>query len=399
MSGSVTGYQAGIETTDVQLSYIPETTWGTAPNAAAQAIRITGESLTGQKQRQRDNEITGSLRVSPAFTAQESASGAINFLLSYGTFDHLFAMALGGDWSSALAINGSAGDISTVATGNKLTSTTAGKFTAIAVGQWIRLLGFTASSGANNGYYRVSAKTSDQDITLAGKTVSNETPSGTAAQVRGAMLRNADLRKAAFFQKRFASDIFLRYPGLMISGMTLRGAVGQSFSGNFTCSAKEELSATAAAGDGNINAAPTGGFFDSVANFAGVQMEDAALTAVVNAVEINLTRQGAGMDYGMGSAAAQGARWGQVEVNGTLELYFRDFTEYAFFKSEAQKRISWRARDKDNNAYIFTLGGMNLMNPQVTAGGPNQPTMARFTVEGGNDLTLPALQIDRFAGP
>lgn len=399
MSGSVTGYAAAIETTDVQLSYIPETAWGTAPNAAAQAIRITGESLTGQKQRQRDNEITGSLRVSPAFTAQESAGGAINFLLSYGTFDHLFAMALGGDWSVALNINGASGDISTVAAGNKLTSTTAGKFTAIAVGQHIRLLGFTASSGVNNGYYRVSAKTSDQDITLAGKVVTNETPSGTAAQVRGSMLRNGDLRKSAYFQKRFAADKFLRYPGLMFSGMTLGGAVGRSFSGSFTASAKEEVSATAAAGDGNINAAPTGGFFDSVANFAGVQMEDAALGAVVNAAEINVTRQGAGMDYGMGSAAAQGARWGQVEVNGTLELYFRDFTEYAFFKSEAQKRVSWRARDSVNNAYIFTLGGMNLMNPQVTAGGPNQPTMARFTIEGGNDLTLPALQIDRFAGP
>lgn len=397
MSGSVTAYSAGVETTDVQLSYIAESTWATAPNSAAQAIRITGESLSGSKQRTRPNEITGTRRVSPAVTQQEAAGGAINFNLSYGTFDDLFAGVLGGDWGTALNINGVAGDITAAATGNKLTSTTAGKFTAITVGQWIKLAGFTASSGANNGYYRVSVKTSDTDITLAGKTLVNETPAGTAAQIRGAMLRNGDLVKSYFFQKRLASNLWLRYPGLMFSGMTLSGGVGQFFSGTFNTVAKEELNQTAGAGTGSVTAAPTGGFFDAVASFGGVQIDDTALAAVVNSVSLEVGREGAGMDYGMGSASAQGARWGQVSVGGSLELYFKDFTQYTLFKNETRARVAWRMGDVAGNAYIVTLAGANLLNPQITAGGPNQPVMARFTIEGGNDNALTAIQIDRFA--
>lgn len=397
MSGSVTAYSAGVETTDVQLSYIIESAWGVAPNSAAQAIRITGESLAGQKQRTRPNEITGARRVSPAVTQQESAGGGLNFNLSYGTFDDLFAGVFGADWTAALSIVGIAADISTVAAGNKLTSTLASKFTNIAVGQWIELRGFSASAGVNNGFYRVAAKTSNQDITLAGKTVINETPAGTAALVRGSMLRNGDLVKSFFFQKRLASNLFLRYPGVMFSGMTLQGGVGQFFTGTLQSAAKEELNQTAAAGSGSINAAPTGGFFDSVASFGGVQIDDTALAAVVNSVSLELSREGAGMDYGMGSAAAQGARWGQVQAGGSIELFFRDFTEYARFKSEARGRVAWRMRDQGGNHYIATLDGSNLMNPQIVAGGPNQAVMARFAIEGGNDLSLPAVQLDRFA--
>jgi hypothetical protein len=397
MSGSVTAYSAGVETTDVQLSYIAESTWGTAPNSAATAIRITGESLSGTKQRTRPNEITGTRRVSPAVTQQEAAGGAINFNLSYGTFDDLFAGVLGDDWTTALAIDGVGGDISTVASGNKLTSTTAGKFTNVLAGQWIKLSGFTASSGANNGYYRVATKTSATELVLAGKTVADETPSGTAAKVRGSMLRNGDLVKSYFFQKRLASNLFLRYPGTMFAGLTLSGGVGQFFTGTLQAASRSELNETTAAGNGSVNAAPTGGFFDAVAAFGGVQIDDTAIGAVVNSVSLEVSRDGAGLDYGMGSAAAQGARWGQVQVGGSIDIFFKDFTQYALFKAETRARVAWRMADAAGNTYIVTLAGANIMNPTITAGGPNQPVIARFTIEGGNDSALPSVQIDRFA--
>jgi hypothetical protein len=401
MSGSVTGYQAGVETTDVQLSYILEAAWGTTPNAAATAIRITGESLTGQKARTRPNEITGARRVSAALTTQESAGGGINFNLSYGTFDDFFAGVLGNDWSAAQTIAGVAADITATTGTNVLSSTTSNKFQNILEGQWIELRGFAAGSGANNGFYRVATKTNNQSLTLAGRPIaSTETPAATSAQVRTAgMLRNGDMVKSYFAQKRLASNLWLRYPGLMFGGMTLSGGVGQFFSGSFQALAREELNQTAAGGNGTVNAAPTGGFFDCVAGFGGVQIDDAAVTAVVNSVALNITREGAGMDYGMGSAAAQGARWGQLSAGGQVEIFFRDFTHYTLFKNETRSRIAWRMREQGgvNNNYIVTLAGANLMNPQITAGGPNQPVMARFDIEGGNDIALPAIQIDRFA--
>jgi hypothetical protein len=399
MSGSVTGYQAGIETTETTLSYVPESAWGTAPASAFTALRITSESLSGSKARTRPNEIMGSRRVSPSVTQSEQASGAINFNLSYGTFDDFFAGALGGDWSASQTIAGVSGDI-TVTTGtNVLSSTTSNKFQNLVEGQWIELRGFTAGSGANNGFYRIATKTNNQSLILAGRLIaSTETPAGTAASVRNAgMLRNGDLVKSYHLQNRFASALWLRYAGAMVSSLSLSGATGQFFTGSLNIVARDEVSAISAAGNGTVNAAPTGGFFDSVAAFGGVQIDDTALTAAVNSVALTVSREGAGMDYGMGSAAAQGARWGQVQVAGQIELYFRDATQYALFKSEARSRVSWRKRDPAGNSYIVTLPGSNLMNPNIQVGGPNQAILARFDIEGGNDLTLPAIQIDRFA--
>jgi len=43
------------------------------------------------------------------------------------------------------------------------------------------------------------------------------------------------------------------------------------------------------------------------------------------------------------------------------------------------------------------LPGANLMNPSIPVQGPNQTMMATFDIEGGNDMALAALQIDRFA--
>jgi hypothetical protein len=399
MSGSVTGYQAGIETTETQLSYVPESAWGTTPSAAFAALRTTGSSLQGSKSRTRPNEITGVRRVSSAITQQEQAGGAINFNLSYGTYDDFFAGALGNDWTAAQTIAGVSGDITVTITKNVLSSTTSNKFQNLVEGQWIELRGFTASAGANNGYYRIATKTNNQSLILAGRPVaSTETPAGAAASVRNSgMLRNGDLVKSFTIQNRFAPTVWLRYAASMIAGFSLSSNVGQEFRGSFNIVSRDEVSAIAAAGNGTVNPAPTGGFFDTVAAFGGVQIDDTAPTTAVNSVSLTVSREGAGMDYGMGSAAAQGARWGQVQVAGQIELYFRDLTQYALFKNETRSRVSWRKRDPAGNSYIVTLPGSNLMNPVIQVGGPNQAILVRFDIEGGNDLALPAIQIDRFS--
>ena len=393
---SVTGYSAGAETTDVLLSYALETVWGTLPAVAMKDLRITSETLAGTKQRARFNEIQGKRQVSPSVTQQEGAGGAINFNLSFGTFDDLMAVALGNDWTAALAIDGAAGDISTVASGNKLTSTTASKFTNIAAGQFIRLYGFTAGGGANNGIYRVAAKTSDQDITLAGKTVTNETPTGTAAKVRGSMLRNGDLIMSVYLQKKLASNRFFRYPAALLASMSLQGGLGQAFTGSFNVMAQQEMFNATDGSTGAHTAAPSGGFFDGVTNFGGVQLNDTAIGSVVQSVSLQLNREGAAMDYGMGSAAAQGGRWGQINPGGSIEMLFKDEATWLLFKNETQRLISWTMTDPQGNAYAVSLPASVILNGSPQAGGPNQTVRQVFTIEGAQDLSTHCIQIDRF---
>ncbi len=178
---ATTGYQAGVETNNTQISYAPEAVWGTLPASAFQAIRYLRETLGGTKTRQRPQEINQTREASAAITTQQAASGAIDFALSFGTFDDLFSAALGSDWQTPVALAGAAGDISLTnvsSTSATLGSTTAGKFTAINAGQWIRLLGFT--NAANNGLYRVAAKVGSTSLTLTSLVATvTETPAGT----------------------------------------------------------------------------------------------------------------------------------------------------------------------------------------------------------------------------
>lgn len=98
---ATTNYQAGVESTFVQMGYIQETAWGVLPaTPQLKGLRFTGESLSGSKTRQRPNEINGTREATGAVTTEESAGGGLNFALSYGTFDDLLSGLLGGEWTS-----------------------------------------------------------------------------------------------------------------------------------------------------------------------------------------------------------------------------------------------------------------------------------------------------------
>ncbi|MFT8245196.1 phage tail tube protein [Roseomonas sp. BN140053] len=103
---ATTSYQAGVETSLVQMAYVQEAAWGVTPTAKLQQIRFTGESLRGQKTRQRPDEINPSRVQSAPVTTEESASGGINFALSYGTYDDLLAGLLCNDWATNVLTNG-----------------------------------------------------------------------------------------------------------------------------------------------------------------------------------------------------------------------------------------------------------------------------------------------------
>ena len=321
---ATTNYQAGIETSDVVLSYAQEASYGVAPAVAFQAVRLTGETLAGTKQRTRPGEILTTNEVAAAVTQQESAAGNINFALSYGTYDDLLAGSLGADWT-------------------------------------------------------------------AGAPIVGVSPNAANAQ----SIRNGKVFKSFHFQKRLGSALFLRYPGSFISGFTLQGGVGQFLSGNFTVQASSETSATADASSGAVHAAPTGRVHDAVGGFGGVYLDGVAFPAIVDSFSVTLSASGAKQEYGMGSATAQGQIVGLLEAKGQVKAYFKDFTLYSRFKSEAQGVISFVTNDPAGNQYVVSLLAATIMNPNITAGGPSQAVMATFELEGNPSAGGGTIQIDR----
>ncbi len=391
-----TGYNAGLDTSDVKISYATESSWATIPAAVFQQLRITAEDFMAEKTRTRPLEINPLGYAQHAITTQESAKGSINFGLSYGTFDDFIAGALNSQWSTPLELQGVAGDITITEGTNVLSSTTTGKFTGVTVGQWIRLAGFTNT--INNGVFQVASVTDNDHLVLTGATGApnfvTETPAAATAGIRGSFIQNSNLVTTFSVEKQLASALFLQYVGCYVSSCQLTMAVGKFVEGVMNFLVQGQQSAVVEAGTAPPTPAPLGRIIDNISGFSAFAVNGAAPLAVLMSVDLTISKQRSASQYGIGSANAVGMRRGTLQVDGKLSLFFKDFTYFNDFVNEPDLSISWQLTDNLGNAYIFTLPCVSIMNPSIVAKGIDQDIVAEFTLEGN---PAPATNVD-FAG-
>ena len=398
---ATTSYQAGAETTNTVISYAVEAVWGTKPAVAFQAIRYTGETLTGAKTRQRPTEIITTREASQAVTTQQTASGAINYAFSYATYDDFFACLLQNDWQALQTVAGVAADITITQSAGvtTLSSTTSSKFVNLAANTWIRLLGFT--NATNNGFFFVKTHSSDVSLILTGPTAATtvtETPATTLAQIRASTIKNGTTFKSLWIQQKFASNQYLTYAGAYPTRMTIQGGIGAFLSGAVDLVAKAESEVSADGSTGATTAAPTGRVIDPIAGFVGLFWNDLPVTATVDQFAITIENIGAASEFGMGSANAAGILGGTFQASGTFRAYFKDFTYYDLFQAETSGRLAIIVKDSAGNGYAFTFLSAVLAADGVAVGGPNQPVYQNFTIEGGPSGVLGTFVIDRLAG-
>lgn len=406
-----TGFNAGIDSSDVIVRYGEEVTWNTVPAVAFQEIRLTGESLSEQKTRTRPEEIKADGFVSHALTTQVQASGGINFALSYGTYDDLLAGLLNSTFSADLAIT----SVATTAiitsslslpnlTGQGFSTNNTSLFDSVVAGQWIRVSGFTASAGASNGLYRVTAVDAANDEIQVSATAGNgpnqvaDASTGSEVNIQGSYVRNGVAFRSFYIEKQLSATLFLYYAGSYISGGTLNAQVGGFLEGSFDFLSASETNGTSTQSTGGPTAAPTGQVIDTVAGFQQLEVNDTAIAAVVQGISWTVTKNNARAQYGLGQAAAQGMARGTIDVSGTMSVYFTDFTLYTDYKNETDRIVSFAALDNLGQGYIFTLPGVTLMNPQVVAGGPDTDIVSEFELEGNEGSGVYAgviMQIDK----
>lgn len=308
-------YSAAIDTSDIEVSFYPEAVWGTAVTAVAyEAIRLTGESLSENKQRNRPQEINPSGVVSHAITTQVGVEGALNFALSVATFDDFLAGAVNGAWATDHLENAVPPEITT----------------------------FT-------------------------------------------------------IQKKLASNLWLQYRGCYMTGFSLNAAVGNFVEGSFNVMAKSEVNATAQLGS-SVTAAPSGRVIDTVSGVASIQIDDVAVTVPIQAIQLNVQKQGARSQFAIGSSDSQGIGRGTLDVNGSVTMYFKDFVQYQLYKDETDIKFEFQLLDDQGDGYTITLPVVTLMNPTIVAGGPDSDVMAEFQLEGNPDAAGTIIEIDRVTG-
>lgn len=392
--GSVTAYQAALETTNTNYSYGMESAWATLPAVPFQSVRLLSESMAHKKTRTMPGEVRGDRQTPAGLTTQESASGAVvlpAYFASTGRaspFDDFLSSAAGGDWQPVTTVAAVGGDIALGADG-ALTSPTANKFQGVVVGQTLKLNGFTNT--VNNAFFRVIQVTDASHLLTVpvGFVPVAETPAGTAATVTFSCLKNGLFFKSIFCQQRLdpsPGTKFFRYPGCYVTSANLTLALGQFFQATFNMTAQQELRSIVNASTGAIVPAPETRDMDPVAGFKGVFFNDAPLGTGIDSAGIDLTNTGAAGEYFLGSPLAQGMLGGTFMAAGKASIAFRDFVLYDSFRAENKGVYSAHFGDQAGNRYIFTIPqALPLFDSGVAMTGPNKMLTAPITIEAAPD--------------
>lgn len=391
-----TDYAAAIDTGDLIMAYAPEAVWSEKPAVAFQDIRLDGEGFSSNKNRVRPDEIDPSGQASAAITTKVESPGSINFSVSAGTHNELIASSIGGVFSTPLTIT--ATTIAAVADGF---TDSANGFTgadAPAVGQMVKIAGFTTTGLAANGIYRV--------VTVAaGKITTSPVPpatkiAGDSVTVKGSMCRNGITFQSFFFQKGLAADKFLQYAGAWPTGGSLEVGVGDYLKGTLAFLNQAESKSDTDGSTGAHTAAPTGKIVDSINGIGTILRNGVAIAAVIQKISAKWNKEKARAQYGIGSANAQGMGKGKLLVNGGLSSYFKDFSLYDEFINETEGALGFPALDNTGKGYYITFCNATIMNPKIVCGGSGQDVVAEFEIEGNPDTTgtygYKTIQIDYF---
>src|SRR5574340_1182564 len=139
-----------------------------------------------------------------------------------------------------------------------------------------------------------------------------------------------------FFNDTATTEI---YTLSLHDALPISASVGNFFSGDIQFLAKSQDKATTDGSTGAQTAAGTGVVMDTISGFGTIYRGAVALAGVVTKVDLKWQMNNARMQYGLGSSSAQGYGKGLLEVSGSLEVYFKDFTLYDEFIAESGAMI------------------------------------------------------------
>lgn len=384
------------------LLLVKETVWGTTPaTPALQEMRYTGESLENSISTEKSKEIRSDRMLSDLQVVDSSPSGSFDFEMSASTFDLLIESALMGSWSAQLAIAGVAGDISTTtATGAaNLSSTTAGKFTNVKLGQYVRLSGFTS---AVNGFYQVIDKIDNQSLELFPVPGAAETPAGTAAKVDGSMLRNGVTEQSYTLIKEFNDttvQTFRIFRGMRVTGMSLNMSTGSLLTGSFNFIGKsQEDTETAIVGATRVPTTSTE-VMNCVSNIKNITQDGGAVGSDGSIMSLTLELDNQHREQkGIGVLGNVGVSAGTLSVTANASQYFEDLDQSTKFKNSTAFAFSYRLQDNAGNSYIITLPRSKYETFAASASGENSDIMAETSFAATRDpVTNCMIQIDRFS--
>jgi hypothetical protein len=376
--------------------YVAEATFGVTPTTPALTkMSVVSSSIDAQISTTVSNQINPNRSESDLVQTEGSTSGDIGIEWQYAAYDPFIESALGGTFSTAVAMTGTTFSVSS--TDNSINDSATGFSTAnILPGHWIKIAGFALP--ANNGIARVVSVTTAK-IIVTGLTFTTAT-AGASVSIKGKSVRNSTAKKSFTIEKEF-SDIattFVSHKGMVVNTMNVNAAVGGIVNGSFGFNGTTTTYGAATVGTGAEIAATSNEVFSPTASIGTLFEAGTALTGTcvrsINLTTTNNTRN----QQCLGSLYPSGINLGTIGITGTMECYFNNTALLTKFLNATATSLSYDFDDAAGNRFVVDLPNVKFSTGSVSGIGKNSDCMVSLGFTALYDTTDTfAIQISSLA--
>jgi hypothetical protein len=373
----------------VQVAYVAETTYGTAPTPAGtvklQTARFTSESLSGTPSTTQSAEMRTDRLSSGQVVTGLDVGGDISFELHADTFidDFLRGAMMRNAWTAASS------DVSAVAFTPDGTDPQKGTLAAAGIGTGVVAgdIVVVKVTGKPDAVFMVIAATA-ASLTVASKRGLAAFTGGTSHRASyldiGKDTPSFTLAKAYLDVPHLATnDVHSqRYTGSLVSGFNLNVATGQIVTGSFSTVGNGYLQEEPSyvqqviAAGGTLGAAGTSQPLNASIDVPVVAVDGASTTFCIENFTISLDN-GLTPQNCIGYTAPRRYELGTASVSVSANIYLGDQSYDAFMPaklSQAPVSMAFTMSNADGG-YAFVLPAVQLSFPDPSAGGANQPVM------------------------
>lgn len=266
------------------------------------------------------------------------------------------------------------------------------------VGAWIRLAGMVASSGANNGIYKIESMTTTSLVVETGygnqASLVDETGPGSE-QVYQKKIKNGATARSYTVEKEFIDVVqYEVFKGMRMASLALNVETGSivnatlSFSGRGDVDMDPDRSNLSTTGASEVDPDTTLQL-NATSNVGNLFEGGSALATAIGAIAITIENN-LRMVNVVGDKFPQDVNAGFVDVTGTLTAFFENKALFDKFIDHTQSSLSFSLTDGDGNVVVVDLPRIYYGTGSPTTPGGNEEvdlamefTAIREQVTGG----------------
>jgi len=367
-----------------RISHVKESSWGTPSGTAFQTDRVLA-AAGGNVDRSQwtSEEMRADRSIIAMRLGAKKPAMSFPFELSYGTQDDELESAFYSAWVAAGTAISSLSTTVVAGSTNTMAATGIGGSSGslISVGDFVKVSGFSGGYAANNGFFKVTART-DNLLTLAeakdtaGASVlaACSSQAGISVQRMGYLVTGTTEKSLAFEEAFIDISVYAEYLGMVAKGMSLSIPIEGIIKGSFDFMGKSIVGPAGTTYTGSVVAATTTDPMDG--NTTGMTLRvDGTPSAIITTLDLALDN---GNDYALAAfqSVPQRIKVGRSNLSGRMGLYLTGSTYWTKYLAETPIALGAVLLDP------LGLTGYAIDIPSVKLSGFPKPNVTE------NDITI-----------